>query len=235
MRPDNPYTKMQKSSYAHDSSFWSADNRDPVVGSFDAHNQHADYQLLFSDLNTKDMIALDFGCGPGRNIVRYNSLFKCIDGVDLDSKNLENARLWTAKHNITDFNLYECNGIDLSNIDDEQYDFVMSTICLQHICVHEIRFNYFKEFFRVLKFNSCLAFQMGFGSKSNAVNYYDNCYDAQSTNGGCDTIVENPEQIENDLLSVGFRDFRYWIRPTGPGDSHPNWIFIQAKKYDSIR
>ena len=38
------------------------------------------------------------------------------------------------------------------------------------------------------------------------------------------------DQIERDLTAVGFAAFKYWIRPTGPGDTHPHWIFFTAVK-----
>ena len=41
---------------------------------------------------------------------------------------------------------------------------------------------------------------------------------------------ENPKQLEEDLSAVGFGNFQYKIRPSGPGDSHPNWIFFRARK-----
>ena len=46
----------------------------------------------------------------------------------------------------------------------------------------------------------------------------------------CDTRVEDPDQIKNDLYKIGFNNFEHWIRPPGPGDNHPNWIFFTAVK-----
>src|SRR3954469_16590240 len=89
-----------------------------------------------------------------------------IDDVDIAARNLENAKLWLAQHKVENSNLYLCNGLDLSAIDDNQYDLIISTICLQHICVHDIRLNYFKEFFRVLKPGGRVSLQMGYGVPS---------------------------------------------------------------------
>jgi predicted SAM-dependent methyltransferase len=72
----------------------------------------------------------------------------------------------------------------------------MSTIVLQHICVYEIRYNYLKEFYRLLKNDGILSIQMGYGDgHPNTRNYYDNYYDASTTNSGCDVKVTNPEEI----------------------------------------
>jgi ubiquinone/menaquinone biosynthesis C-methylase UbiE len=88
-----------------------------------------------------------------------------------------------------------------------------------------------KEFYRVLKPSGYITIQMGYGVPSpKTVDYYDNYYDAQSTNRGCDTSIADYTQVEKDLLSIGFKNFNYYIRPTGPGDIHPYWIFFNAQK-----
>jgi ubiquinone/menaquinone biosynthesis C-methylase UbiE len=229
---DNKYSKMQKNQYDHEAKQWSLSNRDPVVGVFDHHNNWKDYDdFLFKNIDTKNKIALDFGCGPGRNIVKFNDRFKQIDGVDISDFNLKNVKVWCENNNKSVPNLYHNNGTDLSIIPSELYDIVFSTIVMQHICVYEIRFNLFKEYFRVLKNNGYICFQMGFGnSHPNSVNYYDNFYDANGTNSACDVRVEDPGQLKSDLEKIGFIDFDYDIRPVGPGDRHTNWIFFRAKK-----
>lgn len=223
---------MQKNYYDAAASQWSVDNRNPVVGTFDAHNAWDDYKYLFLDItDTTSLKALDFGCGPGRNIVKYSSLFKQIDGVDLSEVNLHNAKRWCQHNNVrNNSHLYHCNGIDLNGISSSSYDVVFSTICLQHICVHEIRYNYFKEFFRILNPGGTVTMQMGYGVPSPlTVGYYENFYDANTTNRGCDVAIESEQQIKKDLEEIGFRDFKFYIRPPGPGDCHPNWIFFNAK------
>jgi ubiquinone/menaquinone biosynthesis C-methylase UbiE len=231
---NNKYTIMQKMQYENDAENWNIANIDPVVGSFNEHNNWNDYELLFTDIdNCENKIMLDFGCGPGRNLVKYSSKFKHIDGVDIAETNIRNALLWI-KHNSIDLqkhNLILCNGVDLNNIYDETYDIVMSTICMQHICVYTIRLNYLKEFYRILKSGGHITIQMGYGTPSPCtVDYYDDYYEAEFTNRGCDTNISDYKQIEKDLLHIGFKNFKYYIRPTGPGDYHPNWIFFNAEK-----
>ena len=43
----NKYSQMQLNAYNSMASEWSIDNRDPVVGSYDFHNEWKDYELLF--------------------------------------------------------------------------------------------------------------------------------------------------------------------------------------------
>lgn len=228
----NKYTKMQQAQYDFDASHWSLDNRDPVVGSFDQHNAWKDYDdFLFKGVKTKGKVALEFGCGPGRNIVKFANKFERIDGVDLAQANLDNAKKWLAHNNIDVPNLFKNNGTDLSDIPDESYDVIFSTITLQHICVHTIRKSLMAEFFRVLKPGGYLCFQMGFGvGKPETVDYDADFYDAISTNSGMDVRVESSDQLKEDLELLGFSKFKFDIRPVGPGDRHPNWIFVRVKK-----
>jgi ubiquinone/menaquinone biosynthesis C-methylase UbiE len=229
---NNKYTKMQLRQYDAEAQMWSESYRDPVVGGFDDHNAWEDYSLLFTEIaNPSEKIAIDFACGPGRNLVKYKDFFKRLDGVDISSVNIEKAKSYTANHGITNINLYVNNGIDLQCIDSNIYDVVMSTIALQHICVYDIRKSYFKEFYRILKNDGIFTAQMGYGNTlDRAVDYYDNFYDAIVTNRGCDTRVTSPDQLEKDLTQIGFKNFKYTIAQTGPGDSHPNWIYFNAKK-----
>ena len=175
---------------------------------------------------------MDFGGGPGRNLEKYEPNFKRVDGVDISYINLNNATEWL--HDRKSYNnnlLFKSNGRDLSEIESDAYDAVMSTITLQHIPVHEIRFNLFREFYRVLNDGGWFTAQMGFGKgKFGAVDYYKNHYNAAKTNGRTDVFVESSKQLKEDLEKIGFTNFKHFVRPTGPGDTHPNWIFFRAQK-----
>ncbi len=227
----NKYTQMQLNLYNGLASEWSESNRDPVVGSFDGHNNWHDYENLFTRLqNQNELIGLDFACGPGRNIVKYNGRFKRLDGVDISPVNIGKAQSYTSNKGIETV-LYTSIGTDINVVPTDTYDFVMSTIALQHICVYDIRYSIMKDIHRVLKNGGIFTAQMGFGSPSpQTVGYYENYYDAQSSNRACDVCIESPEQLEKDLTEIGFTDFQFVIGPVGPGDIHPNWIYFSCVK-----
>ena len=113
--------------------------------------------------------------------------------------------------------------------------------------MHSVRFSIMEEAYRVLKKNGKFCFQMGFGGRDetnanyvtytqreqnriHTAGYYDNPSDVHTTNGFYDTSVTDPMQLEDDLTKIGFQDFKYDLRPTGPGDTHKQWIFAQATK-----
>jgi ubiquinone/menaquinone biosynthesis C-methylase UbiE len=228
--PDNQYTQMQYNAYEYEGMSGRM-NKENHSG----HNTNPDYwNILVADTDHpsyKEKVGLDFGCGCGRNVQNMITRFKRFDGVDISPTLVSQAKVNIAKdgHDESKFAIYTCSGVSLDVLKDNEYDFVMSTIVLQHICVHSIRVGYFGEFFRVMKPGGILSFQMGFGNRNGSVGYYDNYYGANGTNGGCDTRVENPEQLINDLKNAGFVDITYVIRPPFQ-DMHSQWIFVNAIK-----
>lgn len=241
-----PFTKMQHDYYQQKAHGWSSKYRNPVVGSFDEHNEASCYDVMLEGFDTASMKMLDFGCGPARNIVKLAPKFSAIDGADISFKNLENAEAWIHENFPQDekmfkedqeVHLFQCNGANLSEIASDQYDMVYSTIVLQHIPIHELRLRYFKEFLRVLKPGGWITLQMGFGrgprSDSITVDYHENEWGARETNGRRDVSIDDPEDLRKDIEdSAGFENFSYSMSHPIPKDSatHTNWIYFRAQK-----
>ena len=217
------YARSQKLYWESEAVKWSPEERDPCVGSFDEHNRWLDYDLfLFKGVETKDKVGLDFGCGPGRNLVRYGLAFARLDGVDIAPTNLIHAKTWTEMNGRQCPTLYETNGLDLRAIPSQTYDVVMSTISLQHISVYDVRRGLLEEFFRVLKSGGAVCFQMGHGGL-HGVPYRANYY-----GGGTDTRIDDPAEIRTDLEEIGYVGISYDVRPVGPGDRHGAWLFVRG-------
>jgi len=228
------YLDMQKKNYDQAASKWTLDNRNPVVGSYDEHNNWEDYNnYLFKDFDTSGLVALEYGCGPGRNIIKFNNRFSRVDGVDIATNNIEKAKLNLNHNNIFNSNLYVCDGKSIP-VDNDTYDVVFSVICLQHIACYDVRFSIMSDIKRILKPGGRFCFQMGFGGKSNnytVSQYYENAVNATVTNGGHDVSIVDENNLKDDLVNkLGFTDYKSNIRPVGPGDNHKNWIWIQVQK-----
>jgi ubiquinone/menaquinone biosynthesis C-methylase UbiE len=231
---EEQYLEMARRQYESDADRWSLQNRNPVVGSYDAHNEWADYDtMLFKGIDTNDKVALEYGCGPGRNIIRFKDRFARIDGVDIATNNLEKARVNLEHNGIAIPNLMLCDGKSIPAL-DETYDVVFSVICLQHIACYDIRLSIFKNIHRVLKTNGSFCFQMVYGGKpdgNTTAEYWENAFDAKGTNSAHDVAVRDVAHLENDLLKIcGFKTFTFDIRPTGPGDNHRQWIWVRVQK-----
>lgn len=225
------YLLMQKYFYEEEASRWSTSNPDPVVGSYHQHNNFDDYnKYLFPKIDTSNMVALEYGCGPGRNLIRFNKNFKRIDGVDIAEMNLIKAKTNLQINGIEGNNLLLTTG-DSVPANDKTYDVVFSVICLQHICVYDIRFKIMTDIHRVLKDEGYFCFQMGYGpGRVGSVAYHENFYGATTTNGSADTRVDDVKYLTDDLEKIGFKTVNYTIAKVGPGDGHSNWIWVQAKK-----
>jgi hypothetical protein len=72
---------------------------------------------------------------------------------------------------------------------------------------------------------------MGYGGRNNYCKYYENAWDTEKTNGHYDVSIVDEQNLIDDLVNkIGFGEYKSDIRPTGPGDSHANWIWVQVKK-----
>lgn len=233
MEINNKYTSMQKQFYEKNADTMAEVNHMH-------HNKNEDYwNILLGDIKSdpsrwKGLNALDFGCGCGRNVFSLHSLadWATADGCDISKGNVDHARTYLSENGIDvgKSRLFETDGISLSGIPSNEYDFIMSTIVLQHICVNEIRFSILEDIYRVTKPSGMFSFQMGYGhAHPKTVDYYANCYEAKETNSRCDVRVDSPEQIINDLTKIGFKDVKYEIKESY-SDRHKQWIYIKAIK-----
>lgn len=206
----------------------------------DIHNTNPEYwKVLLRPITEnpqkfKNSIALDFGCGKGRNILNLNSMeiFSRVDGVDIS---VSNINFLNKNYSNLKSIFFRNNGLDLREILSNQYTFVMSTIVFQHIPVYKIRDFLLREIFRVLKKNGIFSFQMGYGVLKGKKNisyslYSDNCYEAQGTNGNHDVRIINPDEVINHLTEIGFKFVNYSIGKSWHDNQHPNWIYFSAIK-----
>jgi ubiquinone/menaquinone biosynthesis C-methylase UbiE len=219
----NQYTQMQKSFYKTGTS------------NHLEHNKNKDYwDILLKDLKDSDFwtgkVALDFGSGMGRNVTNMLNLcdWSRVDGVDISEGNIAMCKeVYTTQPS----EWYCNNGVDLEDLKSDEYDFIMSTVVLQHIPVHEIRTKLLKEMHRVLKKDGILSIQMAFGPEDGAkALYFDNKYDAVGTNSMFDVRVTSEEDVKKDFESMGFTNVTCEVTDSFSDGQHPQWIFIRAEK-----
>ena len=227
------YASMQKNFY--DSGVSCED----VVGNYAWHEQFPyETQLLYRNGDLRfpllddysQKTALDFACGPGRMIPRMEKFFAKVDGVDISQKMLEIAR-----KNCPTSTFYETMGSDLGGAPSATYDFIYSTIAIQHIAVRSIRMGILGKMAEVLKPRGAVCLQLGFNAdfpwiykgrqfdfmgrrivfyhreKKQAL-WHEDKVDALETNGRCDVVVDRDSlpQVVSDF-SVHFENVRYWF------------------------
>jgi ubiquinone/menaquinone biosynthesis C-methylase UbiE len=224
---NNQYTNMQKGAYSSGTS------------NHDEHNSNPDYwDILLGDLKNKEnwdgKIALDFACGRGRNVSNMFNLcdWKRVDGIDISESNISQNKNDYKEQNSE---WYCNNGVDVSDLKDNEYDFIMSTIALQHIPVYDIRKSLITDLLRVLKPGGLFSFQMGYGDGLDSElgprsSYFENSYDARGTNSTHDVRVQNEEDVIKDLTEIGFENITTEIKQSYSDSGHPQWIYIKAYK-----
>lgn len=107
--------------------------------------------------------ALDFGCGVGRLSQALAKHFQSVAGVDISPSMIEAARSF---NQYPDTCRYYCNiAADLSLFPDNHFDFIYSTITLQHM-EQALAKNYLREFLRVMTPHGLLVFQIPHGPAS---------------------------------------------------------------------
>lgn len=232
------YSTMQTKQYKKYSRTYE-DAKTFCVGAFEDHEAYPYEEYLLEKYTGVPGHALDFGCGMGRMMKRMLDVFAYIDGADLIQENIDYAKCYLTEENqIAEkrYHLFKTDGLGCKITVPHKYDFIYSTICLQHIAVHKIRYRIFSDLHRLLKDNGQCCFQMGFGW-DNGVHWFDNEYGARSTNAGLDVCI--PERshlpvIEKDFKGAGFKKVEFTIKPSPHTSNlntyHPSWIFIHLWK-----
>jgi 2-polyprenyl-3-methyl-5-hydroxy-6-metoxy-1,4-benzoquinol methylase len=209
MKTKKDYVNMQKSFYNSYNDVNSFKNN--VVGYYDSQqlypyekwllNINGDYEnKLFDD--TSELVALDYGCGMGRMVERMNKLFKRVDGVDIGDNLIR-----FCKETYPNSNFWVTDGTNCATAPLEHYDFIFSTICMQHICSYDVRMDIWKSIEKCLKPNGKFCFQMMMfetesdmhmhmneyhkknGSFPKYSRWRENHFDATSTNSGHDVYI----------------------------------------------
>lgn len=222
---------MIKGFWNEEASRWTLHNKNPLVGWYEEHNNDPkEGELLFGGIDNipGNLVALEYGCGPGRNIIKFKDLFSRIDGADVSEEILAKVPLNLSQDNVAVPNIYLNNGHSLPDIGNEVYDVVFSVICQQHIGCRSWRLELYREFLRILKPGGYFRFQMGFGPGHHISVDYFHDYDETDTHHK-DVRVEDVDVLKKDLEDQGFVDFKHTL--TVPcHDLHPQWIWVSVRK-----
>lgn len=102
--------------------------------------------------------ALDFGCGAGRLTRAVSLRFERAVGVDISAEMIRVARELNADRPNCEFVVNEAP--DLARFESRSFDFVYSSIVLQHLPGRDVALAYVRELVRVLADGGLLVFQV---------------------------------------------------------------------------
>jgi SAM-dependent methyltransferase len=231
------YSQMQIKAYANYTRNYQ-EAKDLCVGRFEDHERYPYDKYLLDRFDGNSECALDFGCGIGRMMNRMLHHFEFVHGVDLSKRNLEYAHRYLSNNRWPEsrFRLFQSDGVGCKIQNNILYDFIYSTLVLQHIPVHEIRNRIISDIYSLLKSGGSSCLQMGFGW-DNGTHWFDNVYGARSTNAGHDVSIPNEahlDLIRKDLMAMGYSLVEF-VQHESPHEDlranyHPKWLFIYLHK-----
>ena len=113
---------------------------------------------ICQDRDPQSMRILEIGCGAGRVTRALARVFGRVDAVDVSGEMIARAR--QALRECPNVSLHQNNGIDLTPLPDQTFDFAFSSIVFQHIPSKAVIENYVREVWRVLRSGALFKFQV---------------------------------------------------------------------------
>lgn len=210
--------------------FFNKTHKDMTVDNHLVHFTNPDYwNILLSDVRNdpdrwEDKIALDFGCGCGRNMKTLLELadWERVDGCDISEENAQYAEQYVNALFPNKTRAWGTDGCTIADKENE-YDFIMSTITLQHIPCYDIRLSILMDMFRLLKPGGLLSIQ--FADMTNSQEYYVNMEEFFINKMNC--CVKDVQFIIKDLEEIGFKIIEHCMNTKV---FHAPWYFIKATK-----
>ncbi|KAH8069871.1 methyltransferase [Aureococcus anophagefferens] len=170
-----------------------------------------------------------------------------VDGCDLVARHVEGALAFVRRDgwDRSKFHAWQSAGAGLAATDGrapapvDEYDFVMSTIALQHICVYVVRRGILEDILAALRPGGLVSLQMVYRAPHEApldparhAPYDANVFDANGTNSDHDVRVTDLDRVVEDLEDIGFVDVEYEVGGWHLGYvvSYPDqWLIAYAR------
>lgn len=218
-----------------------------IVGNYDWHEAFPYEKCLFGDMDPTGLMALDFGCGPGRMVNRARNFgFAKVDGVDISEYAIDYART-----NFPGSSFFVSSGVDVGYIPDDVYDVIYSTIAIQHIPCKTIRTNIIRGLHNCLKPGGKIALQIAYhptmspgvwSHDTEHASYSSDFWNAKATNGHADMVVNRSDlpMLRSDIEDI-FSDVSFHFENVSEKYANLNghyhapywaqdWLFIYGTK-----
>lgn len=116
------------------------------------------FKLISYKTKPDKMQVLEIGCGMGRLLIPMSEIFGKVVGIDVSPKMLKLCESQTK--GLENIEVFENNGKDLNQFENDSFDFCYSFVVFQHIPSKEVVINYISEVSRVLKSGKIFRFQV---------------------------------------------------------------------------
>jgi SAM-dependent methyltransferase len=188
------------------------------------HNVEPNYwQYMLEDVyrtpgKWKGKLALEYGCGAGRNLLNLLILggFDRVDGIDISKGNAQNAQTFCeSKLGPGRTVALEGDGYTCYPFQDKTYSFVMSHQVFIHIPNREIRLSIFQDIYRILVEGG--IFICHFKTMQNAVDYQEN-FNKFPMN----VTLKSGDPVKKDFGEIGFKNVNV-VEIANYYDGKPEW------------
>lgn len=239
---ETDYLAMQRRQYERRAAMARVEKNhienEAVVGNYQMQEAFPYDENILRNFDGPYDSVFEYGCGPGRNLLRLSRRFALVAGADISKKNIDNARKFLGLNGVKDYRLFVTTGDNIPD-DGHQYNLVFEVICFQHICSYNIRKKILADMVRICKPGGRVVLQMGFNDKtlprSNHntrfyADYYEDNFEVEDTNGWADCCVTNERQPIDDLKSLGLDPVGVWFTEGVNDINHDKWIWVSGRK-----
>ncbi|KAH8059596.1 hypothetical protein JL722_5224 [Aureococcus anophagefferens] len=193
--------------------------------------------------------ALDVACGGGRNVANLLRLaaWDRVGGCDLVARHVEGALAFVGRDgwDRSKFHAWQSAGAGLAAADGrapapvDEYDFVMSTIALQHICVYVVRRGILEDILAALRPGGLVSLQMVYRAPHEAPldparhAPYSERLRRTARTATTTSASTDLDRVVEDLEDIGFVDVEYEVGGWHLGYvvSYPDqWLIVYARK-----
>jgi ubiquinone/menaquinone biosynthesis C-methylase UbiE len=170
------------------------------------------FEKIIENKDPSKMNVLEIGCGIGRILIPMSKIFGNVIGIDISSEMVLLGQKYVI--DISNCKIIENNGIDLSEFNDNSFDFCYSFIVFQHIPENKIVENYIKEVSRILKPGCLFRFQVrgNISTKPSEITTWDGV------------------QFNSDEIHTIAKKYHFEIIEEGNDKEEYYWLTFKSKK-----
>lgn len=169
----------------------------------------SDMENICQGQDPKDMRVLEIGCGAGRETRSLASIFGEVHAVDISAEMVRLAR--NALGEFPNAFIHQNNGMDLSVVPDERFDFAYSHLVFQHIQNLQVIRTYVRDVHRLLRPGRLFKFQIQGIVTTRGARSGDTWFGVPFSEGQIMQMAQDCDFEPRYRTGVGQQDFWNWF------------------------